>query len=464
MCMPPSSNLAARDIETLIHPYTNLATFRETGPLVLERGQGVWVYDQAGKAYLEGMAGLWCTALGHGNEELVEAAAQQMRKLPFAHLFTGKSHDPAIELAEKLKEIAPVPTSKVFFCNSGSEANDSQMKMVWYMNNALGRPNKKKIISRVKAYHGVTIAAASLTGLPNNHIDFDLPIARVLHTSCPHHYRFAKDGESEEEFATRLATELEEMILREDPDTVAAFIAEPVMGAGGVIVPPKTYFAKIMAVCAKYDLFMIDDEVICGFGRLGTPFGCTALGYKPHSISVAKALSSAYLPIAGVMIPEDMYQALIEESRKIGTFGHGFTYSGHPVSAAVAIKTLEIYKRDKIFETAAARAPQFQKRLATLSDHPLVGEARGMGLVGAIELAAHKPSKKPFDAQRGLGARVIANAQAEGLIVRFIAGDVISICPPLIIKPAEIDELFDKLTTALDKTLDWAKREQLLAA
>ena len=460
----PLSNLQTRAVETLIHPYSNQATIRDTGPLVLERGKGVYVYDTDGKPYLEGMAGLWCTALGYDNEELVEAATTQMRKLPFAHLFTAKSHDPGIELAEKLKEIAPVPISKVFFCNSGSEANDSQMKLVWYMNNALGRPNKKKIISRVKAYHGVTIAAASLTGLPNNHIDFDLPIARVLHTSCPHHYRFAKDGESEEDFATRLAAELEELILREGPDTVAAFIAEPVMGAGGVIIPPKTYFPKIMAVCAKYDVFMIDDEVICGFGRLGAMFGCTTLGFKPNSISVAKALSSAYMPIAGVMIPEEMYQALIVESKKIGTFGHGFTYSGHPVSAAVAVKTLEIYQRDKIVEMAAARSPQFQKRLNALADHPLVGEVRGMGLVGAIELAADKASKTPFDAKKGLGARVVANAQAEGLIVRFIAGDVISICPPLIIQPAEIDELFDKLSRALDRTLDWAKSEQLLAA
>ena len=391
--MAPLSNLQTRAVETLLHPYTNQATFRETGPLVIERGKGVYIYDTDGKAYLEGMSGLWCTALGYDNEELVEAAAAQMRKLPFAHLFTAKSHDPGIELAEKLKEIAPVPISKVFFCNSGSEANDTQMKLVWYMNNALGRPNKKKIISRVKAYHGVTIAAASLTGLPNNHIDFDLPIARVLHTSCPHYYRFGKEGESEEEFATRLAAELEELILKEGPDTVAAFIAEPVMGAGGVLVPPKTYFPKIMAVCAKYDVFMIDDEVICGFGRLGPMFGCTALGYKPNSISVAKALSSAYMPIAGVMIPEDMYQALITESQKIGTFGHGFTYSGHPVSAAVALKTLEIYQRDKIIETAATRAPQFQKRLMALGDHPLVGEARGMGMVGAIELAAGRDAK-----------------------------------------------------------------------
>ena len=249
------SNLATRDIETLVHPYTNLATFPGTGPLIIERGEGVFLYDTAGKAYIDGMAGLWCTALGHGNAELIEAATAQMRKLSFAHLFTGKSHDGAIELAEKLKEMAPCETSKVFFCNSGSEANDTQIKLVWYMNNALGRPKKKKIISRLKAYHGVTIAAASLTGLPANQIDFDLPIANILHTSCPHHYRFAQPGETEEEFATRLAGDLEALILREGPETVAAFIAEPVMGAGGVIVPPKTYFEKVAKVCRTYDVY-----------------------------------------------------------------------------------------------------------------------------------------------------------------------------------------------------------------
>src|SRR5882672_4468613 len=225
------SNLATRDIETLIHPYTNLASIRNTGPLVIDRGQGVFLYDSNGKSYIDGMAGLWCTALGHGNEELIEAATRQMHKLSFAHLFTGKSHDGAIELAEKIKEIAPVPTSKVFFCNSGSEANDTQIKLVWYMNNAFGRPRKKKIISRLRAYHGVTVASASLTGLPVNQRDFDLPMAGILHAGCPHHYRFAQAGESEEEFATRLAAELAQMIEREGPDTVAAFIAEPVMGA-----------------------------------------------------------------------------------------------------------------------------------------------------------------------------------------------------------------------------------------
>src|SRR6202140_409917 len=246
--MTPLSNLAVRDVETLVHPYTNLATLRESGPLVIERAKGIFVHDTSGKAYIEGMSGLWCTALGYGNEELAEAAAAQMRKLSFAHLFSGKSHDPAIELAEKLKEMAPVPTSKVFFCNSGSEANDTQVKLVWYMNNALGRPHKKKIVSRIKAYHGVTIASASLTGLPNNHRDFDLPIAGMVHTGCPHHYRFARPGESEEAFASRLAEELDALIEKEGPDTVAAFIAEPVMGAGGVLVPPRTHFAKIQPV------------------------------------------------------------------------------------------------------------------------------------------------------------------------------------------------------------------------
>src|ERR1700729_4573015 len=331
--MSPLSNLAVRDVETLVHPYINLASFRESGPLVIERAQGVYVYDSNGKAYIEGMAGLWCTALGYGNEELVETAAEQMRKLSFAHLFTGKSHDLAIELAEKLKEIAPVPISKVFFCNSGSEANDTQIKLVWYLNNARGKPQKKKIISRVKAYHGVTVAAASLTGLPGNHRDFDLPLPGFLHAGCPHHYRFAHEGESEEQFATRLAEELDALIVKEGPDTVAAFIAGPVMGSGGVIVPPESYFEKIMAVCNKYDVFMISDEVICGFGRLGTAFGCEKLNFKPHSISVAKALSSAYLPIAGVMIPGTMYEALLAESKKIGAFGHGFTYGAHPVAA-----------------------------------------------------------------------------------------------------------------------------------
>jgi 4-aminobutyrate--pyruvate transaminase len=457
------SNLAVRDIETLIHPYTNLDQFRQTGPLVIERGQGIHVYDIDGKAYIEGMSGLWCTALGYGNEELIEAAATQMRKLSFAHLFSAKSHDPAIELAERLKEIAPVPISKVFFCNSGSEANDTQVKLVWYMNNALGLPRKKKIISRIKAYHGITIASASLTGLPTNQIDFDVPIANIRHTACPHHYRFAHEGETEEQFSARLAVELEQMIIAEDPDTVAAFIAEPVMGAGGVIPPPAGYFAAIAPICAKYDLYLICDEVITGFGRLGKMFGGDVVGFAPHAISVAKALSSAYVPIAAVMLPEVMYQAMLAESRKIGTFGHGFTYSGHPVAAAVALKTLEIYARERIVDAVAAKIPRFQSRLRALGDHPLIGEARGLGLVGAIEFVADKRSKQPFDPKAGVSGRCAQYAQEEGLIVRALA-DAITLCPPLVISPPEIDDMFDRLAKALDRTLDWATREKLLVS
>ena len=454
------TNLQARDVETLIHPYTNLATFRETGPLVLERGKGVWVFDSDGRGYIEGMAGLWCTSLGYGNEELVEVAREQMLKLPFTHLFGGKSHDPAIELAEKLKEWAPMPVSKVFFGASGSDANDTQIKLMWYYNNAIGRPKKKKIIARLKGYHGVTIASASLTGLPNNHIDFDLPIPNILHTSCPHHYRFANPGETEEEFATRLADELEEMILREGPDTVAAFIAEPVGGAGGVTVPPATYYEKIQVVLDRHDVLLIADEVICGFGRLGTMFGSSAMGMRPDTMSLAKAITSADFPLSAVLIPEQIYDAMLDESRKIGTFGHGFTYSGHPVGSAIAVKTLEIYERDNIIGHVQGISPSFWRRLEAIRELPLVGEVRGKGLVAGIELVADRPTKRAFEAKRAVGARAVAFAQDEGLIVRNL-GDTIAVCPPLVITPAEIDEMFDRLDRALARTEEWVRREGL---
>ncbi|CAN7575503.1 aspartate aminotransferase family protein [Bosea sp. LjRoot9] len=457
------SNLAVRDIETLVHPYTNLATHREVGPLVLESGKGVYVYDTAGKEYIEGMAGLWCTSLGYSNQELIETATEQMKKLPFTHIFGGRSHDPAIELAEKLKEIAPVPISKVFYGASGSDANDTQVKIVWYMNNALGRPQKKKIISRLKGYHGVTVASASLTGLPNNHIDFDLPLPGILHTSCPHHYRFAEPGESEQDFSSRLAAELEDMILREGPDTVAAFIAEPVMGAGGAILPPEGYFEKVNAILAKYDILFISDEVITGFGRTGNMFGTTTYGMKADTISLAKQITSAYFPLSAVMLSEQVYDVLVDQSRKIGVFGHGNTYAGHPVGCAIAVKTLEIYQREKIVEHVRKVSPTFVKRLEKLGEHPLVGEARGVGLIGGVELVKDKQTKAPFEAKKGVGAKSVVFAQEEGLITRAM-GDRVAFCPPLIITEAEIEEMFNRYERALNKTLDWAKAQGLLAA
>ncbi len=456
------SNVAVRDIETLVHPYTNLATHRQTGPLILESGKGIYVYDSAGKEYIEGMAGLWCTSLGYSNQELVETAYEQMKKLPFTHIFGGRSHDPAIELAEKLKEIAPVPISKVFYGASGSDANDTQVKIVWYLNNALGRPQKKKIISRLKGYHGVTVASASLTGLPNNHIDFDLPLPGILHTSCPHHYRFAEPGESEQDFSSRLAAELEEMILREGPDTVAAFIAEPVMGAGGAIIPPEGYFEKINAVLAKYDVLFISDEVITGFGRTGKMFGTETYGLNADSISLAKQITSAYFPLSAVMMNDKIYDVLVDQSRKIGTFGHGNTYAGHPVGCAVAVKTLEIYQRDKIVEHVEKVSPTFLRRLNKLNDHPLVGEAKGVGLIGGAELVKDKQTKASFEGKKGVGAKAVAYALEEGFITRAM-GDRLAFCPPLVINEAEIEEMFNRCERALDKTLNWAKAEGLFA-
>lgn len=458
MPITPDS-LAQRDIETLVHPYTNLALHREKGPLIIERGEGIYVWDKDGKQYIEGLAGLWCTALGFGEKALVEAAIEQLNKLPYYHLFGDKSQVPAIQLGERLKAMAPMPVSKVFFVNSGSEANDTQIKLIWYYNNAVGRPEKKKIISRIKAYHGVTIAAGSLTGLPFAHQDFDLPLPGILHADCPHHYRFAEPGETEEEFATRLAQNLEELIIREGPDTVAAFIAEPVMGAGGVIIPPRTYFKKVQAVLKKYDIIFIDDEVICGFGRTGNTFGCETFGFTPDTMSVAKSLSSAYLPVGAVLIPDYIYESMLEESRKLGTFGHGFTYSGHPTCTAVALKNLEIMEERQIFEHVREVMPRFQERLSAMGDHPLVGEARGIGLIGGCELVADKGSKRSFDPKQGVGPHCAARAQEHGLILRSL-GDTIAFCPPLIITENEIDELFDRFSRALEDTETWVEKEQ----
>jgi 4-aminobutyrate--pyruvate transaminase len=454
--------MAVRDIETLIHPYTNLDAFRMTGPLVLERGQGIYVWDSEGRQYIEGMAGLWCTALGFGEEALVEAAARQMRLLPYEHQFAGKSHEPGIALAEKLKAMAPVPISKVLFSCSGSEANDTQIKLAWYYNNARGKPKKKKIISRIKAYHGVTVASASLTGLPGNHRDFDLPLSFALHTDNPHHYRMAEPGESEEAFSARLAANLEALIEREGPETVAGFIAEPVMGAGGVIMPPRGYFEAIAPVLEKHDILFIDDEVITGFARTGKMFGAETFNMKPHSISIAKALTSAYMPMSAVMIPEFLYEAMREQSKKLGSFGHGYTFGGHPVAAAVALKTIELYESRDILSHVNRVSPRFAARLAKLADHPLVGEAVSAGLIGAVELVADKKTKASFDPARAVAAQGVRFAESRGLILRPLTGDRIAFCPPLIITEAEIDEMFDRFDKALGDLTEWLHKEGLL--
>ena len=457
------NSAASRDIAYHVHGYTNLKKHEQSGPMIITSGSGIRVTDDNGKSYIEGLSGLWCTSLGFQEERLIEAATAAMKKLPYYHGFAHKTAEVTIDLAEKLISIAPVPMSKVLFANSGSEANDLAIKIIWYYNNALGRPEKKKIISRNRAYHGITVATGSLTGLPPIHDDFDLPIDRILHTDCPHYYRGAEDGETEEDFASRCAEKLEKMILDEGPDTVAAFFAEPVMGAGGVIVPPATYFEKIQTVLKKYDVLLLADEVICGFGRTGNMWGSQSLGMKPDMLTCAKALSSAYIPIAALMISEPIYQALVQQSKKFGLFGHGSTYAGHPVAAAVALETLTIYEERNIVDHVRAVGPRFQDGLRKFADHHLVGEVRGLGLVAAIELVRDKDTKAPFDAKQGVGLYFQARSEEEGLIIRPI-GDTIAICPPLITVEDEIDEILGCLKRALDDTATWVQENGLTAA
>ncbi|CAD5376486.1 Putrescine--pyruvate aminotransferase [Pseudomonas sp. OF001] len=451
-----SQSLQEKDIHYQLHPYTNARLHQEQGPLIIERGEGVFVYDEQGKDYIEGMSGLWSAALGFSNQRLIRAAQQQLETLPFYHLFSHKAHRPSIELAEKLIQMAPVPMSKVFFTNSGSEANDTVVKLVWYRNHALGKPEKKKFIARTNAYHGITVASASLTGLPANHRGFGLPLPGFLHVGCPHHYRHALPGESEEQFADRLAAELEQTILAEGPETIAAFIGEPLMGAGGVIVPPHTYWTKVQQVCRKYDILVIADEVICGFGRTGNMFGSQTFGIRPDIMVVSKQLSSSYQPIAAVLINDAVYQPIEAQSGELGTLGHGFTASGHPVATAVALENLKIIEEDNLVAHAAAMGERMHAALRRFTDHPLVGEVRGCGLIAAVELVGDKDSKAPYLATGTLGRYLAGRAQQHGLITRAM-GDAIAFCPPLIIDEQEMGLLLERFERALDDTAQWAK-------
>ena len=448
---PTTTSSVARDIAYQLHPFTNLRKHEAEGPLVITGGRGIYVFDEAGREYIEALAGLWCASLGFGEERLVEAAARQMRKLPYYHQFASKAHDTAIDLAERLIGLLPVRMSKVFFNNSGSEANDTAVKLVWYYNNARGRYRKKKIISRLRAYHGITVASASLTGIATAHRDFDLPLPAMRHADCPDYYRYGRPGESEEDFATRMAENLEAQILREDPDTVAAFIAEPVMGAGGVILPPRTYFEKVQAVLKKYDVLFIADEVICGFGRTGRMFGSETFGLAPDIMVMAKALSSAYLPISATAISEEIYQALLTESDKLGIFAHGYTYSGHPVCCAVALEVLTIMKERDLVGHVQHVGPRLQAGLRRLADHRLVGNVRGVGLIAGVELMKDKAARVPFDPPGSVGSVFVARAQAHGLIVRNLQ-DTIALCPPLIVTEAEIDEILRRFEMSLAET------------
>ncbi len=437
-------------MSAVIYPTTNL---KATEQLVIERGEGVYIYDQQGKQYLEGMAGLWCTGLGYGNRELIDCISGQLGKLSFTHMFGGKTHQPGMDLADKLAAMVPVKNAKVFFGNSGSDANDSHIKLLHYYFNAIGKPEKYKIITRERAYHGVTVAAGALTSLPANLAHFDPPLAAlgILRTDHPHYYRGAQGGETEAEFVDRITGNLEQLILQEGADTIAAFIAEPITGASGVIVPPAGYYEKVQAILARYDILFWADEVITGFGRTGKVFGCEAVNIvQPDQMTFAKQLSSAYYPISAAVIRGDIYEAMVEPSAKVGVFGHGYTYSGHPVACAAALKTLEIYERDGLYTHAASMGDYLQSRLASLRQHERVGEVRGAGLIAAVELVEDKNTRAPAV---DLARRVTQLCQDNGLIVRNVAGCALAVCPPLVISRAQIDELVDKLQLSLSQAL-----------
>lgn len=448
--MPSTTALADSDKQYSLHPYTPLKAHRKNGPFVISGGDGVYVHDDSGTRYLEGMAGLWCTSLGFSEQRLTDAAMQQMQELPYSHLFAYRSTPPAIKLAEKLVHMAPEGIERAFFTNSGSEAVDSAIKFAWYYHEARGNPRKKTMLARHRGYHGVTIAAGSLTGLPYAHQGFGLPAIPVEHLTSPHAYREAHPNETDDAFAARLARELETTIERVGADNIAAFIAEPVMGAGGVLLPPEGYFARVQDILAKHDILFIADEVICGFARTGNWWGSDTYGIRPDIMTSAKQLSSAYLPIGATLVSGTVYDGLEEQSTTLGTFGTGFTYGGHPVAAAVALETLNIYESDGILEKVRTVSPHFLERLQALQNHPLVGQARGVGLIGAIELVADKETRQPFPAKQKVAMAVAAAAKDHHVIIRPVPGDTVAFCPPLIISESEIDELFDAVTEALD--------------
>ncbi len=447
-----SRTLAEKDIQANLHPYTNHRAHEQAGPRTYTHGEGIYIFDEQGNKYLEGLAGLWCTSLGFSEPRLVEAAKRQLETLPYNHSFAGRTAPAVTELADRLIQLAPASMSKAFFVTSGSEAVDSAVKFAWYYNNALGREKKKKIISRKRGYHGVTIACTSLTAIPVIQEAFDAPLSRFKQTATPHYYRYGLEGESEEEFATRLAKELDQLITAEEPETVAAFIAEPMMGAGGVMPPPKTYFEKIQEVLKEHDVLLIADEVINGFGRTGNLWGCDTFGIQnPDMVTCAKQLSSAYIPIGATMISEPIYQTIAEASARLGVMGTGYTYGGHPVGAAVALETLNIYEERGILNHVREVMPTFEERLHQLSFHPLVGEARGRGLLGAVELVENKATRQSFDPGRKVANQVFLKCLDNGLILRALpSGDTVGICPPLIITEPQIHELFDALKLSLD--------------
>ena len=452
------NSIEARDVASLVHMQTNLRKHQRQGPHVIVRGEGCRVFDDSGHDYIDTVAGLWCASLGFGSERLAKVAYEQMRNLGYYHLYRHRSNEPAIALAETLLKLAPVPMARVVFQCSGSEANDTAVKLAWYYWNAVGEPQRSKIIARRMAYHGSTCAAVSLSGKPDMHAGFGLPFAPFKHTEFPHYYRCHEPGETEVEFSNRMAAALETLIQAEGPDTIAAFFAEPVMGAGGAVLPPRGYFEKVQAVLRKYDILFVADEVICGFARTGEMWGCQTFGIQPDMVTSAKALSAAMQPISAVLVSERIHAAMLAQSDKLGNFAHGYTYAGHPVAAAVALEVQKIYAEIDIVGRAKRLGAVLQAALGRLKAHPLVGDVQGVGLILGMELMRDGERRIPFDAALGVGARIDAAAKRHGLLIRVV-GDRLVFAPPLVIEAAEIEDVGERLKRALDDVAQDLGRE-----
>ncbi|WP_029350299.1 aminotransferase [Bosea sp. 117] len=443
------NSVEARDIAFHLHSQTNPQLIEERGPLVVARGEGVRIYDEAGKPYIDAMAGLWCASLGFSNERLAAAAGRQYAQLGFYHTFFQRTMEGVARLAEKLVDLTGMEGGKAYFATSGSEANETMVKLAWVYHTVRGKPTKRKVIARERAFHGSTIAAASMCGLTFMHREFGLPLPGFLHTLCPDPYRGMLEGEDEAAFVERLASELEKLILREGPDTIAAFIAEPINAGGGIILPPKGYFARIQEVLKKYDILFLDDEIVCGFGRTGNWFGKETVDASPDMMALAKGLSSSYFPISAVVVAPAVYEAVKEFNKAGGNFGHGFTNSGHPVGVAVALEAIQIYEEMGLVEHVrkmGARLRGHFERIGAAS--PIVGQVRGAGLMLGIELVADKEKRTPLDPHLQAGPTFDLIAYENGLIARCM-GDVLGFSPPLIVNEAEVDEIAERCETSL---------------
>ncbi|GAB5458797.1 MAG: aspartate aminotransferase family protein [Henriciella sp.] len=460
--MTSESSIRDIDRQFVLPHYVNLRKRQEEGADVIQKGERVYVTDMDGRRFLDASSCMWAASLGFSETGPIDAATEQLRKLPFYHYGLNKTHEPAARLAEKIAGMAPIKNAKIHYATTGSEANDFLIKFIWFINNARGLPQKTKILSHLNAWHGSTIAACSMSGIKRCHDGYNLPLPGFIHLPAPHYFRNSAAGESEAKFVERLCKNLERVILEEGPDTIAAMIVEPVGGASGVVVPPKTYFPELQKVLRKYDILTISDEVITGFGRTGNMFGSQTMNIEPDAMTFAKGFSAAYYPISAIAINEDISNGLVEASDKYGFFAHGSTFAGHPAGCAAALKTLEIIESMDLPKNSKEMGKLIEAGLRKYEGHEFFGEVRGCGLMWALELVADKSTGRLLKHPGATANRLAVECEKRDLIIRNLAnGDSIAIAPPLIINEEEIKDLFDRFDSAFQATVEWIKERGL---